>query len=132
MSRMAASPTGIPHRLRRSLWASVAFLGGFGALIVIVANYFLIPAADAARTADVAGKRQLSAVATLLLAILLFIMLIGLLMTFRIRRFFQPPETAARTKTEHIDAWAESARRMTTPPSDDDDDEDDVDRSDET
>lgn len=116
MITMAGHPTGIPHRVRRSLWASVAFLGGFGALIVIVANYFLIPAADAARTADQAGKRQLSAVAMLLLAILLFVMLIGLLMTFRIRRFFQPGESAVRTKTEHIDAWAESARRMTTPP----------------
>ncbi|MBC8108878.1 MAG: hypothetical protein H7Z14_20000, partial [Anaerolineae bacterium] len=51
-----------------------------------------------------------------LLAILLFIMLIGLLMTFRIRRFFQPTESASRDKTEHVDAWAESARRMTAPP----------------
>jgi hypothetical protein len=127
---LMVSPMETQHRLRRSLWATVAFLGAFGALIVIVANYFLIPAADAARTADTVGKRQLSAVAMLLLAILLVIMLIGLLMTFRIRRFFQPAEPATRTKTEHIDAWAESARRMTAPPTDDD--EDDPDTSDET
>jgi len=109
-------PAETRHRLRRSLWATVAFLAGFGVLIVIVANYFLIPAADAARSADHVGRRQLSAVAMLMLAILLFIMLIGLVMTFRIRRFFQPSELATRHKTEHIDAWAESARRMNTPP----------------
>jgi hypothetical protein len=111
------------QRLRRSLWATLAFLAGFGVLIVLVSNYFLIPAADAARTADQAGKRQLSAVAMLMLAILLFIMLVGLLMTFRVRRFFQPGEPVKRDKTEHIDAWAESARRMTTPPLDDPSDE---------
>ena len=106
------------QRLRRSLWATVAFLGGFGVLIVLVANYFLIPAADAARTADHVGRRQLSAVAMLMLAVLLFVMIVGLLMTFRIRRFFQPRELPTRTKTEHVDAWAESARRMTVPDSD--------------
>jgi hypothetical protein len=111
-------PTGMEtsHRLRRALWASVAFLAGFGALIVIVFHYFLVPAVTAAKDADIAGKRQLSAVSMLLLAILLFIMLTGLLMTFRIRRFFQPSELRTRTKTDHIDAWAESARRMSTPP----------------
>src|SRR4051812_23348747 len=100
-------PTGTEtsHRLRRALWASVAFLAGFSAIIVIVANYFLLPAVDAAKAADVAGKRQLSAVSALLLTILLFIMLIGLLMTFRIRRFFQPREAVSRDKTQHIDAW---------------------------
>src|SRR4051812_20019982 len=106
------------HRLRRSLWASLAFLAGFSAIIVLVLNYFLVPAADAARHADIVGRRQLSAVSILLLAILLFIMLIGLLMTFRIRRFFLPGETGVRTKTEHVDAWAESARRMDAPPRD--------------
>ena len=123
MTAMAIQ-SAIPHRLRRALWATVAFLGGFGVLIVIVANYFLLPAADAARVADHAGRRQLSAVAMLMLAILLFIMLVGLLMTFRIRRFFQPMEeggdAGVRAKTEHIDAWAESARRMTAPPRDED------------
>jgi hypothetical protein len=122
MSAMDARHSGIPHRLRRALWATVAFLAGFGALIVIVANYFLIPAADAARTADQIGKRQLSAVAMLMLAILLFVMLIGLLMTFRIRRFFQPSDTGTRHKTELTDAWAESARRLTVPPANEGDD----------
>jgi hypothetical protein len=128
MSAMDARQGGIPHRLRRALWATVAFLAGSGALIVIVANYFLIPAADAARTADQTGRRQLSAVAMLMLAILLFVMLIGLLMTFRIRRFFQPGDIGTRHKTELTDAWAESARRLTVPPADEDGD----DTSDET
>lgn len=104
----------------------MAFLAGFSVLIVIVANYFLLPATSAVPAADVEGKRQLSAVSALLLAILLFIMVVGLLMTFRIRRFFLPNESATRSSTQHIDAWAESGRRMTAPP-DDDDDEDDVD-----
>jgi len=39
-----ATGTEVSLRLRRALWASVAFLAGFSALIVIVANYFLLPA----------------------------------------------------------------------------------------
>ena len=120
---MATGTEPPSHRLRRVLWGSVAFVAGFSALIVIVFHYFLVPAAAAAKSADLAGKRQLSAVSMLMLVILLFIMLIGLLMTFRVRRFFQPSQSGAPTKTQHIDAWAESARRMTVPPEEAADDE---------
>jgi small-conductance mechanosensitive channel len=115
--RMADHETA--RRLRRALWAAVAFLCGFAALIVIVGNYYLVPALDAAHTADTAGKRQISAFSMLLLAVILFTLIIGLLMTFSIRRFFFPTSSKPVARTEHIDAWAESAKRMATPKRDD-------------
>ena len=118
-------PTDPPpeRRIRRVLWASVAFLMGFSALIVLIAHYYLLPAIDAARDADPAGRRQLSAFSTLLLAVVLFTLLVSLLVTFRVRKFFMPRSSPQRTRTEHIDAWTESARRMATPPPEDSDDE---------
>jgi CDP-diglyceride synthetase len=88
-----------------------AFLLGFAVLILFIAYYYLLPAMEAARSADASGRRQLSAFSTLLLAIVLFSLLVGLAMTFRIHRFFFPRPLPKRTQTEYIDAWQESARR---------------------
>jgi len=99
-----------PDGLRRSLWATVAFLLGFAGLITILSKYFLIPGLDAAADATAPEKRQLSAFALLLLAIVLLLLVVGLLMTFRVSRFFTA--RSPRTQTKYVDAWAESARRL--------------------
>jgi hypothetical protein len=119
-------PHGHGPRLKRTLWAMAAFLLGFAILILIVTHYYLLPAMEAARGADVSGRRQLSAFSTLLLAVVLFVLLVGLAMTFRVHRFFFPrPSSPPPPRTPHVDAWAESARRVPTPPPMDDEDDDD-------
>jgi hypothetical protein len=120
--------TDAQHNLRRfrparSLWAMIAFLAGFTILITVLAHYFLIPAMEAAQGATPTQKRQLSAYSTLLLAVVLFVLGVGLVLVFRVRRFFFPRATSAPQRTEYIDAWAESARRFDERPRADDDDD---------
>jgi hypothetical protein len=55
----------------------------------------------------------------LVLAILLFILIAGMMLTFRIGRLFFPRQTPPRTQTKYVDAWAESAKRMPVPPDED-------------
>lgn len=110
---------GLP-RPPRFLWPMVWFLIGFVALILLLIRYFLLPAADAARDADVLGRRQLSAVSMLLLAVVLITLLVGLMLVFRIRRYLAPGtgESRQRTETRYVDAWTESGKRLQTPPRD--------------
>lgn len=90
------------------------FLVGFSVLIVIVSRYFLLPALDAYQSGDEAGRKLLSAHSALLLSLLLLVLISGLLLTFRIGRFFFPRAAARRTQTKYVDIWAESGKR--TPP----------------
>jgi len=78
------------RRLHRTLWATIAFLLAFVALLSLVADYFMRPAVQAAHVATPPERRELSAVSILLLAILLTMLTVGLLLTFRFRRFFIP------------------------------------------
>ena len=94
----------------------IAFLLGFAVLITVVARYFLLPGMQAARDASAVERRQLSATAWLLLVVLLVVVIIGILLTFRIRRFFLP--RASHGPTKYVDAWAESARRLDDMPED--------------
>jgi hypothetical protein len=55
--------------------------------------------------------------------VLLFILFAGVVLTFRFGRLFFPRATAPRTKTQYVDAWAESARRMQVPARDEDEEE---------
>lgn len=109
------------HRSGRILWGTLAFLLGFSLLIVIVSDWYLLPALEAARSANPLERKTLSAHARLLLAVVLFVLVAGILLTFRFGRFFFPrqrePGTGAAPPTRYSDAWAESARRMPTPPS---------------
>ena len=108
-------PPGEPHkRLRRTLWAAVAFLAGFAVFITILSHYFLIPGLEAARGASSGERRQLSAYAMLLMAVVLLVVVVAILLTFRVRRFFLPKATHA--PTQYVDAWAESARRFKDSP----------------
>jgi hypothetical protein len=103
-------------RLRHSLWSMIVFLSGSALLIWLVSNRFLIPAMVAAQDATPMQQRQLAATARLLLAIVLFSLCVGILMVFRIRRFFFPRNPIPRQKTEYVDAWTEAGRRLNTLP----------------
>lgn len=107
-----------PLRPPRSIWPMVAFLVGAAILIWVVADQFLIPAMEAAQDATVRQKRHLMAWARLLLAIVLVILCVGIILLFRIRRFFFPSPVSKRQKTEYIDAWAEAGKRATAPSAD--------------
>ena len=89
------------------------FLILFSGVLLLVSQLYLIPALRAAKDADPAEKRQLAAYATLILVVVLFVLFAGLVLTFRIGRFFFPRAPAVRRKpTEYVDAWAEAGRRI--------------------
>jgi len=112
------SPNPIP-RPARAHWAVLAFMLTFAALVVVVSYYYLLPAMEAASDATDKEKRGLVAYSRLLLTVILFVLFVGLWMTFRVGRFFFPRgQREGRVKTQYVDAWAESARRMETPPRD--------------
>ena len=108
-------------RAGRTPWAVVLFLVGFGILITFVSFYYLLPAMDAALDASPRQRRGLAAYSSLLLALVLFILFVGLLMTFRFGRFFFPRSAPPPAKTKYVDAWAESGKRMSVPDDADDD-----------
>jgi len=108
---MSASP---PH-LRRAgaiRWGAILFLIGFAVLLLAIISYCLIPGMKAALHATDEEKRHLVAWYRLLLAVVLLILFSGLVLTFRVGRFFLPRPTPAPTRTEYVDAWAESGKRM--------------------
>src|SRR5437763_537320 len=98
----------LTFRAGRSYWAVLAFILGLAGLLVLVCWYYLLPAMDAARTATTMEKRGPMAYSWLMLAVVLFILFAGLILTFRIGRFFFPRKTAPRTQTKYVDAWAEA------------------------
>ncbi len=103
------------RRPGRSTWAFLAFLVGFTVLLVFISNIYLLPALQAANDATAQEKKQLSAYAALLMAVVLVILVAGILMTVRIGRFFFPRAGIKRQRTKYVDAWAEAGRRMETP-----------------
>ena len=100
----------------RTYVAVVVYLLCFTVLLIVISKMYLLPAMEASRDATPQEKKQLAAFARLMLAVVLFVLFAGLLITFRIGRFFIPRPLASRKKTEYVDAWAESGRRMATPP----------------
>ena len=107
------------HRAGRILWATLAFMAGFAMLIAFISRWYLIPAMEAAQNATGLEKRQLVAHSRLLLAVVLFILVAGILLTFRFGRYFIPRAGEKTKPTQYPDAWAESARRVSVPPRDD-------------
>lgn len=109
-----------PLRPARTPWAAVAFLAAFAAGLALLSHYYLLPALRTFLTArqqgDKTGAQAITATSALLLAVILVILIAGILLTFRIGRFFFPRKTEPRTKTKYVDAWAESAKRMEVPP----------------
>jgi hypothetical protein len=95
------------------------FLFGFAALLVIVTHFYLLPAMEAARVASPREKQGLVAYSRLLLVIVLFILFVGLIITFRIGRFFLPRHAPPATPTKYSDAWSESGKRLNVRSDDD-------------
>jgi hypothetical protein len=97
----------------------LVFLFAFTAGVVVLCYHYLFPALevylDAKQRGDKGGARAISATAMILMGVLLFILFCGVLLTFRLGRLFFPRPRGPRTKTEYVDAWAESGRRMGTP-----------------
>ena len=110
-------------------WSTLVFLIVFTLLLIVVASYVLVPGFEAIKDPKLTPeeKRSLQAWYRLLLFVLLFILFAGVVLTFRFGRLFFPPETAPRTRTQYVDAWAESGRRAQVPDDDDDDDDDEDD-----
>ena len=107
-------------RAGRTPWAVLLFCAGFAVLISFVAFYYLMPAMEAAVGATPRQRRGLAAYAWLLMSLVLLVSFVGLIMTFRIGRFFFPRSTPPPAKTKYVDAWAESGKRLPVPESDDD------------
>jgi hypothetical protein len=99
-------------RLGLSYIPVIAYLLGFVVLLLLMDHYFLTPAYQAAQHAGPDGLRRLKAVAWLMLTITLVYLLCGLMLTFRIGRFFFPRPTSPRVRTMYIDIWAEAGKRM--------------------
>ena len=99
----------------RILWGTLFFMLGFAVLIVIISNWYLLPAMDAAKNAAPGERRALATHARLVLAVVLFILIAGILLTFRFGRFFFPSQRESRKPTQYVDAWEEAGRRMETP-----------------
>src|SRR5690349_23543853 len=99
------------HRRGLAYVRAVAYLVGFGILIAFVVHYYLIPALQAAGQATRSERRVLSAHALLLLVLLLLILFLGLVLVFRVGRFFLPRHHTRSKPTQYPDAWEESARR---------------------
>lgn len=117
-------PSPTPHRRAgRIVWATLAFMAGFAILIAFVSKWYLIPALEAANTATPDQRKALSAHARLLLAIILFILLAGILLTFRFGRYFLPRHRERVRPTRYVDAWEEAGKRLHVPSEPDDDDE---------
>jgi hypothetical protein len=72
----------------------------------------VLPGLEAAKHMTHEQRRKQAANAMLVLMLMLTLLVVGLLITFRIGRFFFPRPTAPRTKTKVIDAWAEAGQRM--------------------
>lgn len=109
------SSTVCPFRPARSALAVLCYLVGFVALLLIVSRFYLLPAIAAMHDADPQRRKVLAAHAMLILALVLFVLLMGLLLTFRIGRFFRPRLQDRPKPTAYVDAWAESGRRLKTP-----------------
>jgi predicted MFS family arabinose efflux permease len=104
-----------PSRLGRSIWPIVFFLLGFEAMLILITHQYLLPAYDAAAHADQAGRHQLDAVSSLLLMVVLTIIVVGVILVFRVRRYFKTDHDTRAKPTEYSDAWAESGRRSPPP-----------------
>ncbi len=103
------------RRLGRIYWATLTFLLGFAVLIWFVSHWYLLPAFEATRGATPLEKRQLAVQARLILAVVLFILVAGIMLTFRVGRFFFPRTGKPPKPTTYVDAWAEAGRRLDPP-----------------
>ena len=102
------------RRRGRTYAGVIIYLVGFAVLLVIVWHSYLAAAIEAAKHADIRGKKYLQAVAQLMLSVVLVYLLAGLILVFRLGRFFFPRPGAGpkRSRTTYVDAWSEAGKRM--------------------
>ncbi len=100
------------QRAGRTILSVLCFLLLFLMLLSMMSHFYIIPSLDAAKHMDHAQRRKLAADALLLMVLMLTLLMIGLLITFRISRFFFPRPTSPRSRTKVVDAWAEAGKRM--------------------
>jgi hypothetical protein len=98
----------------RTLVGVIAYLLGFAALLLLELHYFLRPALMIGSHADPLSRQKLHALAWLMFSIILVYLVSGLILVFRVGRFFFPREelTGRRVRTPHIDIWAEAGKRI--------------------
>ena len=99
-------------RPARTIWAVFAYMAAFGLIIALVSHYYLIPAIVAAHGASPEQKKMLAVYSRLLLTVVLFVLWVGLLLTFRVGRFFFPRRREPVSPTKYVDAWQEAGRRL--------------------
>ena len=112
----AYNPTVLPHHRGVSFWPALFFLVFFALLIAFVSHYYLLPALEASQAATQPALARLRAEAALLLTILLVMLFCGLVLMFKIHRFFLPRPKTTRTQTKYVDVWAEAGRRAKDEP----------------
>lgn len=106
------------QRLIRLFVATGAFMVGAAVVLVMVIRGYLLPAYEAWSAADPRQRSMLSASSALLLSVVLVVLFVLLIAVFGVRRYFFPTPRMERTKTDYVDAWAESARRAKPIPPD--------------
>jgi len=89
----------------------IAYLLCFAALLLFLAHYSLPTVMRGAHSANPEVRLKSQAMAWLLLTVTLVYLLAGLILTFRISRFFFPRPTSPRVRTPHVDIWAEAGKR---------------------
>jgi hypothetical protein len=107
-------------RSGRTLVGVIGFFVLFTILLLMVYKFYTIPWIAEAKHASKSHLRKMSAEALLLMCVLLAILFSGLLVTFRISRFFVSPPGGKRSQTKVVDAWSEAGRRMEDRPTEDD------------
>src|SRR4051812_41285750 len=93
----------LASRAGRTYWAILIYLVVFALLLLGVMRFYLFPAIQAAQTASPEDRRRLAAVALLVMIVVLFVLGAGLVLTFRIGRFFLPRPGVPRKRTEYVD-----------------------------
>jgi hypothetical protein len=105
-------------RPRRTIsWAPVVFLVFFLALVAVIANYWVAPMLRAVRDGSPADRQRAVIYGTLVLILLLSLLLIGLLASFRFSAWLFRAD-GAHTPTPYIDIWEEAGRRVLPPDAD--------------
>jgi hypothetical protein len=106
------------RRSGRTILSVLIFLLMFTALLTLVSKYYIMPGLVAAAQLDKTNPDQLhkrhamAANAMLVLMLMLTLLVMGLLITFRVGRFFFPRPSLPRIKTKVVDAWAEAGKRL--------------------
>ncbi len=111
-----------PGRGARVLTAIAVFLSLAGALVLVVSYRYLIPALAAAKGADPVARKQLAAISSLVLVVVLVCMFLMLVVLFRPGRMLLMRKSDPRTRTKYVDAWAEAGKRAQADNADEPDD----------